>query len=104
MHGVSPVGEKEAFPGAPEPEQCPVSAPHCHPQPVLGDLIPATGPNRFHLAEALVLTMPSPPHGLKNCGFILVARPSLAATKAFEQWATLFGQLRRAGIKNKLMY
>jgi hypothetical protein len=39
---------------------------------------------------------------LRRPGF--VARPSLAATKAFEQWATYSGNVGGPVIKNKLMY
>jgi hypothetical protein len=56
-------------------------------------MITRGGTNDLH-GEGLVL--------LRRPG--LVARPSLAATKAFEQWATYSGNLGGPVIKNKLMY
>ena len=56
-------------------------------------MITRGGTNDFH-GEGLVL--------LRRPG--LVARPSLAATKAFEQWATYSGNAGGPVIKNKLMY
>jgi hypothetical protein len=56
-------------------------------------MITRSGANDLH-GEGLVL--------LRRPG--LVARPSLAATKAFEQWATYSGNLGGPVIKNKLMY
>jgi outer membrane receptor protein involved in Fe transport len=56
-------------------------------------MITRGGTNDFH-GEGLVL--------LRRPG--LVARPSLAATKAFEQWATYSGNAGGPIIKNKLMY
>jgi len=56
-------------------------------------MITRSGSNDVH-GEGLVL--------LRRPG--LVARPSLAATKAFEQWATYSGNLGGPVIKNKLMY
>src|SRR5579862_5753088 len=56
-------------------------------------MITRGGPNDVH-GEGLVL--------LRRPG--TVARPSLAATKAFEQWATYSGNLGGPVIKNKLMF
>lgn len=56
-------------------------------------MITRGGSNDVH-GEGLVL--------LRRPG--LVARPSLAATKAFEQWATYSGNVGGPVIKNKLMY
>ena len=56
-------------------------------------MITRGGTNDVH-GEGLVL--------LRRPGF--VARPSLAATKAFEQWATYSGNIGGPVIKNKLMY
>jgi hypothetical protein len=56
-------------------------------------MITRGGTNDFH-GEGLVL--------LRRPG--TVARPSLAATKAFEQWATYSGNAGGPIVKNKLMY
>jgi hypothetical protein len=56
-------------------------------------MITRGGSNEVH-GEGLVL--------LRRPG--LVARPSLAATKAFEQWATYSGNVGGPVIKNKLLY
>ena len=56
-------------------------------------MITRSGGNDVH-GEGLVL--------LRRPG--LVARPSLAATKAFEQWATYSGNVGGPVIKNKLWY
>jgi hypothetical protein len=56
-------------------------------------MITRSGTNDVH-GEALTL--------LRRPG--LVARPSLAATKAFEQWATYSGNVGGPAIKNKLWY
>lgn len=56
-------------------------------------MITRGGTNDIH-GEGLVL--------LRRPGFI--ARPSLAATKAFEQWATYSGNIGGPGIKDKLWY
>jgi hypothetical protein len=56
-------------------------------------MITRSGSNDLH-GEGLVL--------LRRPG--VVARPSLAATKAFEQWATYSGNIGGPAIKNKLWY
>jgi len=56
-------------------------------------MITRSGSNDLH-GEGLVL--------LRRPGF--VARPSLAATKAFEQWATYSGNIGGPAIKNKFWY
>jgi hypothetical protein len=56
-------------------------------------MITRSGTNDVH-GEGLVL--------LRRPGF--VARPSLAATKAFEQWATYSGNFGGPAIKNRLWY
>jgi outer membrane receptor protein involved in Fe transport len=56
-------------------------------------MITRGGTNEYH-GEGLVL--------LRRPGF--VARPSLAATKAFEQWATYSGNFGGPIVKNKLLF
>src|SRR5215469_10549056 len=56
-------------------------------------MITRSGTNELH-GEGLIL--------LRRPGF--VARPSLAATKAFEQWATYSGNIGGPAIKNKFWY
>jgi hypothetical protein len=59
MHRASWIAETEVVAAAPGPDRDPESVPEYPPQPVFGDLFPATSPssNRVHLYEALVLTM-----------------------------------------------